>query len=72
MIGARIKELRTDRGISQRELGKAIGVSQKAVDYWERGVNEPKASYITLNSADGCMFSQFFPLIPKKPPEFST
>ena len=47
MIGARIKELRTDRGISQRELGKAIGVSQKAVDYWERGVNEPKASYIT-------------------------
>ena len=48
MIGARIKELRTDRGISQRELGKAIGVSQKAVDYWERGVNEPKASYITL------------------------
>ncbi len=48
MIGERIKELRTDRGISQRELGKAIGVSQKAVDYWERGVNEPKASYITL------------------------
>ncbi len=48
MIGARIKELRADRGISQRELGKAIGVSQKAVDYWERGVNEPKASYITL------------------------
>ena len=48
MIGARIKELRTDRGISQRELGKAIGVSQKAVDYCERGVNEPTASYITL------------------------
>ncbi len=48
MIGARIKELRTERGISQHELGKAIGVSQKAVDYWEREVNEPKASYIIL------------------------
>lgn len=48
MIGMRIKDLRTERGISQRELGKAIGVSQKAVDYWERGVNEPKASYITI------------------------
>ena len=48
MIGARIKELRTERGISQRELGKAIGVSQKAIDYWEREVNEPKASYIIL------------------------
>ncbi len=28
------------------QLGKTIGVSQKAVDYWERNVNEPKASYI--------------------------
>lgn len=41
-----IKELRTERGLSQAALAKAIGVSQKAVDYWERGMNEPKASYI--------------------------
>ncbi len=32
--------------MSQAALGKAIGVSQKAIDYWERGINEPKASYI--------------------------
>ena len=32
--------------MTQAQLGAAIGVSQKAVDYWERGVNEPKASYI--------------------------
>ena len=48
MIGTRIKELRTERGLSQRELGKLIGVSQKAIDYWERGVNEPKSSYIVI------------------------
>lgn len=42
----RIKELRQEAGISQETLGKAIGVSQKAIDYWERGVNEPKAGYI--------------------------
>ncbi len=42
----RIKELRTEKALSQAALGRAIGVSQKAVDYWERGVNEPKASYI--------------------------
>lgn len=30
------------------QLGKLIGVSQKAVDYWERNVNEPKASYIIM------------------------
>lgn len=46
MIGSLIKELRLERGLSQAELGKKIGVSQKAIDYWERGVNEPKASYI--------------------------
>ena len=48
MISERIKELRLEKGISQLTLGKAIGVSQKAVDYWERGVNEPKASYVVL------------------------
>lgn len=45
-LGERIKELRIEKGYSQMQLGKTIGVSQKAVDYWERNVNEPKASYI--------------------------
>lgn len=45
-IGERIKELRTEKGLSQERLARQIGVSQKAIDYWERGVNEPKASYI--------------------------
>ena len=48
MIGNRINELRKDRGLSQHALAKQIGVSQKAIDYWERNVNEPKASYIIL------------------------
>lgn len=42
----RLKELRTENDLSQASLTKAIGVSQKAIDYWERGVNEPKATYI--------------------------
>ncbi len=46
MVMERIKELRQEKGFSQTTLAKAIGVSQKAIDYWERGVNEPKASYI--------------------------
>ena len=48
MIGSIIKELRSEKGLSQQALGKVIGVSQKAIDYWERGINEPKASYIVL------------------------
>ncbi len=48
MLGDMIKELRTEKGLSQAQLAKSIGVSQKAVDYWERNVNEPKASYIVM------------------------
>ena len=50
-IAENIKEFRLSKGISQKNLADAVGVSQKAVDYWERGVNEPKATYI-LRLAD--------------------
>ncbi len=46
MISLRIKEMRTEKQLSQKALATAIGVSQKAIDYWERGINEPKASYV--------------------------
>ena len=46
MLGKILKELRNEKSLSQQELAKQIGVSQKAIDYWEREVNEPKASYI--------------------------
>ena len=43
------------------QLAKAIGVSQKAIDYWERNVNEPKASYlISLVKTFGITFDEFF------------
>ncbi len=42
----RIKELRQEKNLSQSVLAQKIGVSQKAIDYWERGINEPKATYI--------------------------
>ena len=45
-IGQKVKELRLERNMSQMQLAKEIGVSQKAVDYWERDINEPKAGYI--------------------------
>ena len=46
IISTRIKELRLEHNLSQSALAKLIGVSQKAIDYWERNINEPKASYI--------------------------
>lgn len=41
-----LKELRMENNISQQTLAKEIGVTQKAIDFWEKGINEPKASYI--------------------------
>ncbi len=59
MIGTRIRELRYERGLSQSALAKQIGVSQKAVDYWERNVNEPKASYIVLLADFFCVSADY-------------
>ena len=42
----RLYELRTEKNLSQQKLAKLIGVTQKAIDFWEKGINEPKASYI--------------------------
>ena len=60
-IGERIKELRTEKGYSQMQLAKLISASQKAIDYWERSVNEPKASYIiALVKTFDVTFDEFF------------
>ena len=60
-IGKKIKELRLEMGLSQMQLGKLVGVSQKAIDYWERAVNEPKASYIvSLVKVFDVTFDEFF------------
>lgn len=42
----RIKELREEAGLSQRALSKKIGVTPKAVNFWESGNVEPSAKYI--------------------------
>lgn len=45
-VSKRIYQLRKQLNISQTELAKNIGVSQKAIDFWEKEINEPKASFI--------------------------
>ena len=42
----RLKELRTAKGLSQKELGIKIGTTYSAISYWEKGINEPKISYV--------------------------
>ena len=47
-ISTRIVSLRKENKMSQQKLAQQIGVTQKAIDFWEKGINEPKASYIIL------------------------
>lgn len=41
MLGKRIKELRKKKGITQKELASYLGVSDRAVGYYESGQRTP-------------------------------
>jgi len=40
-LGALIRELRTERGLTQQQLADRLGITDKAVSKWERGVCYP-------------------------------
>lgn len=42
----RLKDLRTEKNLSQKELAKKIDVSDGTICFWENGTNEPKLTYI--------------------------
>ena len=41
VFGKRLKELRLERGLSQRKLGEALGFCNQTVSFWESGRCEP-------------------------------
>ncbi|OAL98378.1 MAG: transcriptional regulator [Wolbachia endosymbiont of Dactylopius coccus] len=45
-LGKKIKQLRLDRGLTQTELGKRIGVSYRQIQKYENGSNHILASRI--------------------------
>ena len=42
----RIKSLRLENNMSQRDLAKALNCSQKAIDCWEKETSIPSANFI--------------------------
>ena len=46
MLGARIAALRHDRGWSQAELARQLGISTSAVGMYEQGRREPSAELL--------------------------
>ena len=41
IFGKRLKELRLERGLSQRAMGEAFGVCNQTISFWESGSREP-------------------------------
>ncbi|MCL2852324.1 MAG: helix-turn-helix domain-containing protein [Defluviitaleaceae bacterium] len=50
-IADRIKELRKSKGLSQREVGEAIGITERSYRRYEAGDMDPSATNI-VNLAD--------------------
>jgi transcriptional regulator with XRE-family HTH domain len=44
-IGARIKELRTRRGLTLENVARPLGVTRSCISQWERGRSPPGAKY---------------------------
>ena len=46
MFGERLKELRTERHLTQKQLAEELGYVQAMIHFWEKGINEPTESAI--------------------------
>ena len=45
-FGERLKELRKEKGLSQKALAQHLGCNQSMICFWENQVNEPTESAI--------------------------
>lgn len=60
-ISERIKAYREEKGMSQAELGRLMGVSAQAVYKWERGLCYPDITVLPyLARLVGCSVDDFF------------
>ena len=56
-LGQKIKKLRTDKGLTQKDLADQLHVTFQTVSKWEGGTNEPDiATLKELSRFFGCSF----------------
>ena len=46
MVSDRIKFLREEKGITQSDLAKQLGITRSSVNAWEMGISVPSTQYI--------------------------
>jgi transcriptional regulator with XRE-family HTH domain len=52
MFGERLKRLREEKEVSQKDLGKAISIHERVVGYWESGNRFPRNEDMLNKIAD--------------------
>ena len=45
-MGEFISELRKEHGLTQKQVGDMLGITDNSVSKWERGVNAPDIYYL--------------------------
>ena len=48
MIGERIRQLRSEKGMSQEQLAEALHISRQAISKWETGESIPDTERVML------------------------
>lgn len=46
MVADRIKAIREQRGLTQADLAKQLGITRSSVNAWEQGISVPSTQYI--------------------------
>ena len=46
MIAEKVKKLREQKGLSQAELPRQLGITRSSVNAWEMGISVPSTQYI--------------------------
>lgn len=48
IFAERLRELRTENGLSMKQLALAIKTTDAAISNWENNINEPKITYLRV------------------------
>ncbi len=46
MVADRIKTIREQRGLTQADLAKQLGITRSSVNAWEQGISVPSTQYV--------------------------
>jgi transcriptional regulator with XRE-family HTH domain len=59
VLGARIRELRNKKGMTQKDLASLLGVTDAAIGMWENGRREPDAERIKRMANIFCVTTDY-------------